>query len=76
VLKRSFYLLFDRLAIRRVREHAFFGTLLAQPAVLANFGAHRGEFFAVLKAEYPVSRTLLLEADSVLAEPLKGKFRD
>jgi FkbM family methyltransferase len=74
VLKRIFYLLLARLGVRRLREHSFFGMLLVQPAVVADFGAHRGEFFASLKAEYPVSRALLVEADPMLAESLKGTF--
>ena len=69
--KRIFHLLLNRLGIRRLKEHSFFGSLLARPAGVADFGAHRGEFFAALKAEYPVSRALLVEADSGLAESLK-----
>lgn len=72
--KRIFHFLVQRLGIRRFREHSFFGTLLARPAVVADFGAHRGEFFAALKAEYPVSRALLVEADPALAESLKQTF--
>src|SRR5713101_5288205 len=74
VFKRVFYFLLARLGIRRLRGHSFFGTLLPKPAVVADFGAHRGEFFAAVKAQYPVSRALLLEADPVLAESLKGTF--
>jgi FkbM family methyltransferase len=72
--KQIFHLLLARLGIRRFKEHSFFGTLLARPAAVADFGAHRGEFFAALKAEYPVSRALLVEADPVLAERLKETF--
>jgi FkbM family methyltransferase len=74
VLKRIFYLLLARLGVRRFRGHSSFGALLVQPAVVADFGAHRGEFFAALKAEYPVSRALLVEAEPVLAESLKETF--
>jgi FkbM family methyltransferase len=74
VFRRVFHLLLDRLGLRRFKEHSFFGTLLAQPAVVADFGAHRGEFFAALKAEYPVSQALLIEADPALAESLKETF--
>jgi FkbM family methyltransferase len=48
--------------------------LLAKQAVIADFGAHRGEFFAAVKAEYPVSRALLIEADPAFAESLKATF--
>ena len=74
MFKHIFHLILGRLGIRRFREHSFFGTLLARPAVVADFGAHRGEFFAPLKAEYPVSRALLVEADPALAESLKRTF--
>jgi FkbM family methyltransferase len=72
--RRIFHLLLNRLGLRRFKGHSFFGTLLVKPAVVADFGAHRGEFFASVKAEYPVSRALLLEADPVLAESLKVMF--
>jgi hypothetical protein len=52
VFRRIFHLFVDRLGIRRFREHSFFGVLLTQPVVVADFGAHRGEFFAALKSEY------------------------
>ena len=71
VFKAIFYFLRARLGVRRLRGHSFFATLLAKPAVVADFGAHRGEFFAALKAEHPVYGALLLEADPVLAESLK-----
>jgi FkbM family methyltransferase len=74
VFKAIFYFLLARLGVRCLRGHSFFATLLARPAVVADFGAHRGEFFAALKAEHPVSRALVLEADPVLAESLKGTF--
>ncbi len=74
VLKAIFYFLLARLGVRRLRGHSFFAMLLAKPAVAVDFGAHRGEFFAALKAEYPVSRALLVEADPALAESLKGTF--
>jgi FkbM family methyltransferase len=74
VLKRTFHLLLDLLGIRRFREHSFFGTLLAESAVIADFGAHRGEFFAALKSEYSISRALLVEANPALAKPLKEAF--
>ncbi len=74
VFKRIFHLLIGWLGIRRFREHSFFATLLARPTVLADFGAHRGEFFAALKAEHPVSRALLIEANPALAEPLQERF--
>ena len=44
------------------------------PAVVADFGAHRGEFFAALRAEYPISRAVLVEADPELAAFLKDAF--
>ena len=74
LLKRIFYLLLGGLGVRPLRGHSFFGALLATPAVVADFGAHRGEFFAALKSEYSVSRALLVEADPALAESLKGTF--
>jgi FkbM family methyltransferase len=74
MVKRIFYFLLARLGLRRLRGHSFFATLLAKPAVVADFGAHRGEFFAAVKAEHPVSRALLLEADPGLAESLKVTF--
>jgi FkbM family methyltransferase len=49
---------------------------LARPAAVADFGAHRGEFFAALKSEHPVSQALLIEADPALAESLRHAFRD
>jgi FkbM family methyltransferase len=76
VFKHIFYCLLDRLGIRRLREHSFFATLLARPAAVADFGAHRGEFFAALKSEYPISRALLIEADPALAESLKQTLGD
>jgi FkbM family methyltransferase len=74
VFRQIFHLLLDRLGIRRFKEHSFFGSLLAGPAVVADFGAHRGEFFAALKSEYSISRALLVEANPALAESLKGTF--
>jgi FkbM family methyltransferase len=74
LLLRIFPLLVHRLGIRRFREHSFFGALLAGPAVVADFGAHRGEFFAALKCEYSISRALLVEANPALAECLKEMF--
>ncbi len=74
VFKGIFYFLIARLGVRRLRGHSFFGTLLAQPVAVADFGAHRGEFFAALKAEYPVSRALLIEADPLLVESLQEAF--
>ena len=67
VFRRIFHVLLDRLEIRRFKEHSFFGSLLPQKAVVADFGAHRGEFFAALKSEYSISRALLIEADPTLA---------
>jgi FkbM family methyltransferase len=74
VFRRIFHLLIGWLGIRRFREHSFFGALLEQPAAVADFGAHRGEFFAALKSEYSISRALLIEADPTLAESLKETF--
>ena len=74
VFRRIFHCLLDQLGIRRLREHSFFATLLARPAAVADFGAHRGEFFAALKSEHPVSRALLVEANPALAEPLQERF--
>ena len=71
VFKRIYHLLLDPLGIRRFKEHSFFGTLLTKPAVVADFGAHRGEFFAALRSEYSISRALLVEANPALAESLK-----
>src|SRR6266446_8053015 len=76
VLRRIFHLLLDWLGIRRFKEHSFFGSLLPQRAVLADFGAHRGEFFAALKSEYSISRALLVEANPALAESLKKTFAE
>jgi FkbM family methyltransferase len=74
VFRAIFHFLLARLGVRRLRGHSFFETLLAKPAVVADFGTHRGEFFAALKAEYPVSRALLVGADPTLAESSKGTF--
>jgi len=76
LFKAIYYWLLARLGIRRLRGHSFFGTLLPRPAVVADFGAHRGEFFAAFKSEYSISRALLVEANPVLAEFLKGTFRN
>src|SRR6266566_9890343 len=57
-----------------LREHSFFGVLLAQSATVADFGAHRGEFFAALKTEYSISRALLIEANPALADSLQEAF--
>jgi FkbM family methyltransferase len=76
VFKRIFHWVLGWLGIRRLREHSFFATLLPRPAAVADFGAHRGEFFAALKSEHPVSRSLLIEADPGLAESLKQTFGD
>ena len=72
--RRIFYMLLDRLEIRRFKEHSFFGSLLSQPVVVADLGAHRGEFFAALRSEYSISRALLVEANPTLAESLKETF--
>jgi FkbM family methyltransferase len=72
--KRIFHCLLGRLGIRRLREHSFFAPLLRRPAAVADFGAHRGEFFAALKFEHPISRALLIEANPALAEPLQERF--
>jgi FkbM family methyltransferase len=74
VLRRIFHCLLGWLGIRRLREHSFFAALLARPAAVADLGAHRGEFFAALKSEHPISRALLIEADPALAESLKQAF--
>ena len=74
--KRLFYCLLGWLGIRRLREHSFFETLLARPAAVADFGAHRGEFFSALKAECSIARALLIEANPALAESLKRTFGD
>src|SRR4029453_15184841 len=64
-----------RLLGRPTFERTFiFAMLLAKPAVVADFGANRGEFFAAVRAEYPVSRALLIEADPAFAESLKATF--
>ena len=75
-LRRIFHMLLDRLEIRRFREHSFFGSLLPQSAIVADFGAHHGEFFAALKSEYSISRALLVEANPALAESLKKTFAE
>jgi FkbM family methyltransferase len=74
MLRRIFHLLLDWLGIRRFKEHSFFGSLLPQPAIVTDFGAHRGEFFAALKSEYSISRAILVEANPTLAESLKETF--
>jgi FkbM family methyltransferase len=74
VLKHIFYLIVARLGIRRLRGHSFFHALLPQSAVIADLGAHRGEFFAAVKSEHSISRALLAEADPALAESLKQTF--
>jgi len=74
MFKRMFHCLLGWLGIRRLREHSFFATLLARPAAVADFGAHRGEFFDAFASEHPVSRALLIEANPVLAEFLKQTF--
>jgi FkbM family methyltransferase len=74
LFRRIFHVLLDRLEIRRFKEHSFFGSLLPQPAIVADFGAHRGEFFEALKSEYSVSRAFLVEANPTLAESLKETF--
>lgn len=72
--RRIFHLLLAWLGIRRLREHSFFAPLLTRPAAVADFGAHRGEFFAALKSEHPISRALLVEANPALAEPLQERI--
>src|SRR6267154_1712516 len=74
LFRRIFHVLLDRLEIRRFKEHSFFGSLLPQTAIVADFGAHRGEFFAALKSEYSISRALLVEANPTLAATLKDTF--
>jgi len=76
MFKHIFHLILGWLGVRRFREHSFFGALLARPAVVADFGAHRGEFFNTLKSEYLISRAVLVEADPTLAESLKQTFGD
>ena len=72
--RRIFHLFLDWVGIRRLREHSFFAALLARPAAVADFGAHRGEFFAGLKSEYSIGRALLIEANPALAESLQEAF--
>ena len=74
VFRRIFHLLLHRLGIRCFKEHSFFGTLLPQPAIIVDVGAHRGEFFAAVKSEYSISRALLVEANPALAQSLKKTF--
>jgi FkbM family methyltransferase len=74
MLKRVFHLLLARLGVRRLRGHSFFGTILPRPAVVADLGAHCGEFFAAVKAQHPVWRALLVEADPALAQSLMETF--
>jgi FkbM family methyltransferase len=74
VFRRIFHVLLNWLKIRRFREHSFFGSLLPRAATVADFGAHRGEFFAALKSNYSISRALLVEASPSLAESLKEAF--
>ena len=76
VFRRIFHVLIGWLGIRRFREHSFFGALLEQPSAVADFGAHRGEFFAALKSEYSISGALLVEANPELAESLKKTFAE
>ena len=71
VFRYIFRWLRERLGIRGFRGHTFFGVLLSHPAVVADFGAHRGEFFSALKSEYSISRAMLIEANPRLAERLK-----
>ena len=74
LFRRIFHVLLDWLGIRRVKEHSFFGPLLAGPAVVADFGAHCGEFVTALKSEYSISRAVLVEANPTLAEAMKEKL--
>jgi FkbM family methyltransferase len=72
--RRIFHVLLDWLEIRRFKEHSFFGSLVPQAAIVADCGAHRGEFFAALRSHYSISRALLVEANPALAESLKKTF--
>jgi FkbM family methyltransferase len=74
LFRRIFHVLLAWLKIRRFREHSFFGSLLPEPTIVADFGAHHGEFFAALKSEYSISRALLVEANPTLAQSLKETF--
>jgi FkbM family methyltransferase len=74
--KRAFHALLERLGIRRLREHSFFASLLPKEAIVADLGAHRGEFLAGLKSEYSISRAILVEANPALAESLKQTFSE
>jgi FkbM family methyltransferase len=76
VFKFTFHRVLGWLGIRRLREHSFFATLLARPAAVADFGAHRGEFFGALRSDHPISQALLIEADPALAQSLKQTFGD
>jgi FkbM family methyltransferase len=76
VFRFAFHCALGWLGIRRLREHSFFATLLARPAAVADFGAHRGEFFGALRSDHPISQALLIEADPALAESLKQTFGD
>jgi len=68
LFRRIFHVLLNQLGIRRLREHSFFGALLPKQAVIADFGAHRGEFLSALKSEFSISRALLIEANPELAD--------
>jgi len=74
LFRRIFHVLLNQLGIRRLREHSFFGALLPKQAVIADFGAHRGEFLSALKSEFSISRALLIEANPELAAYLKETF--
>jgi FkbM family methyltransferase len=74
LFKRVFHVLLERLEFRRFKEHSFFGSLLGNPAIVADFGAHRGEFFAALKSQYPISRAVLVEANAALTDSLNETF--
>jgi len=55
-----------------LRGHSFFAMLVAKPAVVADFGARRGEFFAAVTAEYPVK--LGHYQEPCIAETIEGNF--
>ena len=66
-------------APRSVKNPAFprplvFRSLLPRSAIVVDFGAHHGQFFAALKSDYSLSRALLVEANPALADPLKKTF--
>jgi FkbM family methyltransferase len=70
LLRDIFHRLLQLSGIARVRGHSFIRQLVPQDAVIADFGAHRGEFCSILSGTTKIRSCLCLEANPMLVRDL------